>query len=73
MTKDIAPIYETLKREIVTIQLKPGTRIREESVSERFGVSRTPVRDVLKKLEEDKLSRSSRNPVPSSRNSTSTA
>ena len=55
MTKDIAPIYETLKREIVTIQLKPGTRIREESVSERFGVSRTPVRDVLKKLEEDKL------------------
>ena len=37
MTKDIAPIYETLKREIVTIQLKPGTRIREESVSERFG------------------------------------
>ncbi|MGN1262343.1 MAG: GntR family transcriptional regulator [Candidatus Enteromonas sp.] len=55
MTKDIAPIYETLKKEIVTIQLKPGTRIREESVSERFGVSRTPVRDVLKKLEEDKL------------------
>ena len=55
MTKDIAPIYETLKREIVTIQLKPGTRIREESVSKRFGVSRTPVRDVLKKLEEDKL------------------
>ena len=55
MTKDIAPIYETLKREIVTIQLKPGTRIREESVSQRFGVSRTPVRDVLKKLEEDKL------------------
>ena len=29
MTKDIAPIYETLKHEIVTIQLKPGTRIRE--------------------------------------------
>ena len=55
MTKDIAPIYEEIKNQIITLDLKPGTRICETEISTRFGVSRTPVRDVLKKLEEDKL------------------
>ena len=57
MTKDIEPIYETLKKEIVTLHLKPGSRIRENELSASFGVSRTPVRDVLKKLEENGLVR----------------
>lgn len=55
MTKDIESIYKTLLNEIISLKLKPGERIKEEELSLRFGVSRTPIRDVLKKLEVDKL------------------
>lgn len=57
MTAEMLPVYLTLKEEIVTFALLPGARLREEALSARFGCSRTPMRDVLKKLEEDRLVR----------------
>ncbi len=43
-------IIETLKEEILTLQLKPGTLLSETTLSELFSLSRTPIRDVLKQL-----------------------
>ncbi|MDF2938239.1 MAG: transcriptional regulator [Paenibacillaceae bacterium] len=43
-------ILHTLKRDIVTLALKPGTVLSETVMSEQFQISRTPLRDVLKQL-----------------------
>lgn len=43
-------IMNTLKQEILTLALKPGTILSETGLSERFQISRTPLRDVLKQL-----------------------
>ncbi|MDQ0192072.1 DNA-binding GntR family transcriptional regulator [Paenibacillus wynnii] len=40
----------SLKNEILTLALKPGTILSETVLSERFQISRTPLRDVLKQL-----------------------
>lgn len=39
-----------LEEEIVSGELSPGTVLRQEQVSERFAVSRTPVREALRRL-----------------------
>ena len=41
-------VFETLKREILDLKLEPGRMISENEICERFGVSRTPVRDALR-------------------------
>lgn len=43
-------ILHTLKRDIVSLTLKPGTILSETVLSEQFQISRTPLRDVLKQL-----------------------
>ncbi|MCK8488735.1 GntR family transcriptional regulator [Paenibacillus sp. MBLB2552] len=43
-------IKHSLKNEILTLKLKPGTILSETALSERFRISRTPLRDVLKQL-----------------------
>ena len=45
-------VFETLKREILDLRLKPGQMISENEICDRFGVSRTPVRDALRLLQE---------------------
>ena len=40
-------VFETLKREILDLKLEPGRMVSENEICERFGVSRTPVRDAL--------------------------
>lgn len=40
-------VYERLLREILTLQLKPREVLSENSLAERLGVSRTPVREAL--------------------------
>ncbi len=44
-------VYSLLEREIVEGRMKPGERIREKELSQRLGISRTPIREALLKLE----------------------
>src|SRR5260370_15580930 len=48
-------VYGRLRSEIRHQELKPGDRLREADLAERLGVSRTPVREALKRLEADGL------------------
>jgi DNA-binding GntR family transcriptional regulator len=43
-------IIKQLKKEILSLELKPGTIISETTLTERFQLSRTPIRDILKQL-----------------------
>lgn len=43
-------LYEDLKRQILTMELDPDADLDEVSLSERSGLSRTPVRDILRRL-----------------------
>jgi DNA-binding GntR family transcriptional regulator len=45
--------YEKLRELIVAGRLAPGTRLIETTVAERLGVSRTPVRGALQRLEQE--------------------
>ncbi|MDO3410129.1 GntR family transcriptional regulator [Saccharibacillus sp. CPCC 101409] len=45
-----AGILQQLRSEILTLELKPGSILSETVLSERFKISRTPLRDVLKQL-----------------------
>ena len=48
-------IYDALKDEIIFLRRKPGDEISPQEVSERFDVSRSPVRDALMRLRSDAL------------------
>ncbi|WP_309420400.1 GntR family transcriptional regulator [Telmatospirillum sp.] len=50
-----AQVFETIREEIVSGQLSSNVQISEAELSERLGVSRTPVREALIKLAEDGL------------------
>ena len=54
-TTTAAAIYRDLHHAIVSMQLTPGTALNEKMLTERFGVSRTPVREALIRLVEDGL------------------
>lgn len=43
-------LHETLKRQILTLELAPDEDLDELKLSEEYGISRTPVRDVLRQL-----------------------
>lgn len=43
-------MYETLRREVLTMRLAPGEDLDEVSLSRRFGLSRTPLREVFQQL-----------------------
>ena len=45
-------VYETLKTEMLALNLKPGQAISENEICARFEVSRTPVREALRRLQE---------------------
>jgi len=46
-----AGAYEMLLDALTRGELAPGSRLREAELAERFGISRTPVREALKRLE----------------------
>lgn len=48
-------IAANLRGEILDGALRPGQRLREQEVAERYGVSRVPVRDALRRLEVERL------------------
>jgi DNA-binding GntR family transcriptional regulator len=53
-------VYENLKQAIVRGELDPGSRIVESRVAEALGISRTPVREAIHKLEREGLLNKSR-------------
>ena len=58
-TREYSPIREEvfamLRQAILTGKLQPGDRLVERELAEQLGVSRTPVREALRKLELENL------------------
>ncbi len=48
-------VYELLKRRILTCVLVPGQRISEKEIADEFRVSRTPLREALNRLGQERL------------------
>ena len=48
-------VYRSLRRDIVTSRLKPGERLHIKDWAARYGVSATPIRDVLQMLSNEGL------------------
>ncbi len=44
-------VFNTLRKAILTGELKPGERLMEIHLANRLGVSRTPIREAIRKLE----------------------
>ena len=48
-------VYEELKRQIMVGEIPPGTRMMEVELANEMGVSRTPIREAIRKLEKEGL------------------
>jgi len=48
-------VYEELKSQIITGKISPGARLMEIELAEDMGVSRTPIREAIRKLEKEGL------------------
>lgn len=45
-------VFDSLENAILTGEMKPGERINETAIAEKYGVSRGPVREACRRLEE---------------------
>lgn len=45
-------VYAYIKRQILSGELQGGQKIPEETIAQQFGVSRTPIREALRRLHE---------------------
>lgn len=50
-----APVYERIRRAIVEGRYAPGARLVEQRLAEELAVSRTPVREAVRRLESEGL------------------
>lgn len=48
-------VYETIKMAILAREIAPGTQLVENTISDKLKVSRTPIRNAIKKLQEEGL------------------
>ena len=48
-------VYLTLRKAILKEKLKPGDRLMENTIANKIGVSRTPVREAIRMLQQDGL------------------
>ncbi|HEY4995629.1 MAG TPA: GntR family transcriptional regulator [Aestuariivirga sp.] len=48
-------IHEELRREIISLMRKPGDIVSEKEIAAGYGVSRTPVREAILKLADERL------------------
>lgn len=54
-TKLTDSAYSEIKQAVIELKFKPGDVLRESAIGEELGVSKTPVREALIKLEHDGL------------------
>jgi DNA-binding GntR family transcriptional regulator len=47
--------YYAIRELIVTLELPPGADVREPELTERLGIGRTPVREALRRLAQERL------------------
>ena len=47
--------YEEIRERLVMLDIRPGEPINDEQLGAELGVGRTPVREALKRLEQDRL------------------
>jgi DNA-binding GntR family transcriptional regulator len=56
LRQPVAPqVYEFLRHSIITMRLRPRSKVSEAELALQLGVSRTPIREALIKLAEDRL------------------
>ncbi len=48
-------VYEELREDILTLRMAPGTALDEIAIADRFGLSRTPIREALLMLSREDL------------------
>jgi DNA-binding GntR family transcriptional regulator len=48
-------VYEEVRQAIIELRLQPGEPLREATMAEQLGVSKTPVREALARLEQEGL------------------
>jgi DNA-binding GntR family transcriptional regulator len=48
-------VYASVRTDILSCSLMPGAELREAELAERYGVSKSPVRDAMQKLEYEGL------------------
>lgn len=48
-------VYEEVRQAIIELKLVPGEALREAAIAEQLGVSKTPVREALARLEQEGL------------------
>src|SRR4051812_20485201 len=48
-------VYRALRHAILTCEFQPGQELREQALAERYRVSRSPIRDSLLRLEQERL------------------
>ncbi len=51
----VSDVYAAMRATIIRGEIEPGTRINIDAVARNLGVSQTPVREVLQRLEGDNL------------------
>ena len=55
MPKNSQLVYRDLLEAIISMKLVPGTPILEREITQRYGISRTPVREAVLRLARDRL------------------
>lgn len=55
MSKASNTAYEIIRTRILSGHFQPGTRLKEEQLCEQCGVSRTPIREALRRLHQEGL------------------
>ena len=48
-------VYERLRNDILTCEFKPGSQVHEQDLAQRYAVSKSPIRDALLRLQEQRL------------------
>ncbi len=48
-------LYDAIRNDILNLSMKPGSLVSEVDLSQRYGCSRTPIREILIRLSQERL------------------